>query len=98
MGRGRSLHLERSSKEFAIMFPLPHYGTGLLFSKYLVNTSNGPCSKAEDTVETQPSKDLSLTGAGVLVGTDSREAIRYTRQPQIAVVGAQEKMRIQRGS
>lgn len=43
-----------------------------------------------DTVETKPHEDLSH-GAGILLGTENKAAIKHTRQPQTARASAKEK-------
>lgn len=50
--------------------------------------------RAADAVETKPHEDLSH-GAGILLGIENKEAIKYTRQPQTARASAKEKNWIQ---
>lgn len=95
---------EKSSKELAATFPLPHYCHDCCknqvrlffepFNKFLVNTCDGPGTVLGLRTQWEPnSVKISLSWSWYSGG--HRKSIRYTRQPQTAVVSAKEKNRIQ---
>lgn len=68
------------------------------FSQYLVNICSGQGTvlglRTQSGNQTQ--QGPFFHGAGILVGTESKDTIRYTRQPQTAVFSAKEKNEMQR--